>query len=66
MYVSCIYLFIHLFLLLLLFILHCLISTLFSSSWCQGLAAACDCGSALTFLFTFLLSALSNTCNLLR
>ena len=26
------------------FILHALISVLFISSWCQGLAAACDCG----------------------
>ena len=28
---------------------HC-----FSSSWCQGLAAASACGSSWTFLFTFL------------
>ena len=26
----------------------------FSSSWCQGLAAASACGASLTFLFTFL------------
>ena len=26
----------------------------FSSSWCQGLAAASACGSSWTFLFTFL------------
>ena len=27
----------------------------FSSSWCQGLAAACDCGTPWTFLLTFLI-----------
>ena len=26
----------------------------FSSSWCQGLAAACDCGPPWTFILTFL------------
>ena len=35
-----------------LFILHMLI--FFSSAWCQGLAAACDCGTSWTFLLTFL------------
>ena len=28
--------------------------TFFSSSWCQGLAAACDCGNPWTFLLNFL------------
>ena len=28
----------------------------FSSSWCQRLAAACDCGTPLTFPLTFLYS----------
>ena len=28
----------------------------FSSTWRQGLAAACDCGTTWTFLSTFLLS----------
>ena len=27
--------------------------SIFSSSWCRGLAAACDCGTPLTFLLTF-------------
>ena len=27
--------------------------SLSSSSWCQGLAVTCDCGSPLTVLFTF-------------
>ena len=27
--------------------------TFFSSSWCQGLAAASDCGNPWTFLLTF-------------
>ena len=27
--------------------------SLSSSSWCQGLAASCDCGTPWTFLFTF-------------
>ena len=36
----------------------CLVCTLFflsfvSSSWCQGLAAASDCGTPWTFLLTF-------------
>ena len=26
----------------------------FSSSWCQGLAATCDCGAPWTFLLTFM------------
>ena len=30
----------------------------FSSSWCRGLAAASDCGSSWTFLFTFFISEL--------
>ena len=33
--------------------MHSLISVLLSSSWCQGLAAACDCGTSWTFLLTF-------------
>ena len=30
--------------------------SIFSSSLCKGLAAACDCGTPWTFLFTFFLS----------
>ena len=36
-----------------LFILHAFIAVLFSSSWYQGLAAACDCGTPCPFLLTF-------------
>ena len=32
----------------------CVGLSFFSSSWCQGLAAACDCGIPWTFLLTFL------------
>ena len=38
----------------------CLFCTIFlsffSSSWCRGLAAVCDCGTPLTFLLTLFLS----------
>ena len=33
----------------------CWFLSFFSSSWCQGLAAASDCGTPCTFLLTFLL-----------
>ena len=38
----------------------CLLSTcqflsFFSSSWCRGLAAVCDCGTPWTFLLTYLM-----------
>ena len=36
-----------------LFILHALMVVLSTSSWCQGLAAASDCGTPWTFLLTF-------------
>ena len=36
-----------------LFILHKLISVRFPSSWCQGLAAVCDCDNPWTFLLAF-------------
>ena len=32
----------------------CMILSFFSSSWCRGLAAVCDCGIPWTFLLTFL------------
>ena len=38
-----------------LFIKHAMIFvSFFSSSWCQGLAAACVCGTPWTFLLFFL------------
>ena len=36
------------------FVLHALLSVLFSSSWCRGLAAACSHGAPWTFLWAFL------------
>ena len=36
-----------------LFVLHVYVFVLFSSSWCRGLAAVCDCGIFWTFLLTF-------------
>ena len=36
-----------------LFCMPWLISVLSSSSWCQGLTVACDCGTVLTFPLTF-------------
>ena len=32
----------------------CLVLSVFSSSWCLGWAAACDCGTPWTFLLHFL------------
>ena len=37
-----------------LFVLYVLILSFFSSSWCRGLAAVCDCGTPWSFLLTFL------------
>ena len=34
--------------------LYVLVFVIFSSSWCRGLAAVCDCGTPCTFLLTFL------------
>ena len=31
----------------------CYLLSFFSSSWCLGLAAVCDCGTSWTFLLTF-------------
>ena len=31
----------------------CMFLSFFSSSWCRGLAAVCDCGISWTFLLTF-------------
>ena len=31
----------------------CKFLSFFSSSWCQGLAAVCDCGTPWSFLLTF-------------
>ena len=31
----------------------CMFLSFFSSSWCRGLAAVCDCGIPWTFLLTF-------------
>ena len=33
--------------------LFTLILSFFASSWCRGLAAACDCGTPYSFLLTF-------------
>ena len=33
---------------------ECPFLSFFSSSWCQGLTVACDCGTPWTFLLTFL------------
>ena len=33
----------------------CMFLSFFSSSWCQGLAAVCDCGIPWSFLLTFFL-----------
>ena len=33
---------------------ECMFLSFFPSSWCQGLAAACDCGIPWTFLLTIL------------
>ena len=38
-----------------LFVLCVLVFDNFSSSWCRGLAAVCDCGTPWTFLLTFLI-----------
>ena len=38
-----------------LFVLYVLVFDNFSSSWCRGLAAVCDCGTPWTFLLTFLI-----------
>ena len=51
MCVSCIY----------LFVLHMLVFVLFSSSWCQGLAAVCDYGTPWTFLLTFLTTTIEGS-----
>ena len=37
-----------------LFALYVLVFAIFSSSWCRGLAAVCDCDTPWTFLLTFL------------
>ena len=37
-----------------LFVLYVLVLSYFSSSWCRGLAAVCDCDIPWTFLLTFL------------
>ena len=43
----------------LLFVLYVLVFlSFFSSSWCRGLAAVCDCGTPWTFLLHLLLAAL--------
>ena len=34
-------------------VLYVFVFVIFSSSWCRGLAAVCDCGTPLTFLLTF-------------
>ena len=38
----------------------CLVLSISSSSWCLGRAAACDCGTSWTFLFSFFHIALSS------
>ena len=50
-------------LLVLLFVcfVHVSFLSFFSSSWCRGLAAVCDCGTAWTFLLTFLIAMCDNT-----
>ena len=35
----------------------CMFLSFFSSSWCRGLAAVCDCGIPWTFLLIFLKSS---------
>ena len=37
-----------------LFVFYGLVFVIFSSSWCQGLAVVCDCGTPWTFLLTVL------------
>ena len=37
-----------------LFVLYVLVVSFFSSSWCRGLAAVCDCGTPWAFLLTVL------------
>ena len=46
-----------------LFILYMLVFVIFSSSWCRGLAAVCDCGTPWTFLLTFLKCILTFSMN---
>ena len=36
-----------------MFVLHALHCVFFSSTWCRGLAAACDCDTPWTFHLTF-------------
>ena len=41
----------------------CMLLSFFSSSWCRGLAAVCDCGIPWTFLLTFLVPSVTKLIN---
>ena len=51
---------------LLLFFCACMFLSFFSSSWCRGLSAVCDCGTPWTFLLTFLQLKICKTMNKLE